>query len=412
MSGRGLRFGMLLLGLAGLAACGGSANNGGGNNNSGGGGGTPAVDNSQPVVSNLGIEGNYADGLFTNVIVCVPGTSNCQTIDNVLVDTGSFGLRLVSSAVTLSLPQSKDSSGNAIGECTQFADSFNWGPVVTADVQLAGEKATNVPMQVLGSASFPTAPSDCTDGGLAENDSVATLGANGILGIGVFRHDCGDACAPPQTTVPAVYFSCATSTCTPALVAVDAQVQNPIWLLTQDNNGVAITLPSVGANGAPSASGTLTLGVNTESNNQLGSAAILLADPGSGGFATVFQQNNFADSILDSGSNAFFFLDNTATNLPLCAAPNDSFYCPTASTNFQAVNQSATGSGSSTVSPVQWSIANALDLFNTGNAAFNNLGGPNPGSFDFGLPFFFGRTVFVGINGTTAGPNAGPFFAY
>ena len=32
--------------------------------------------------------------------------------------------------------------------------------------------------------------------------------------------------------------------------------------------------------------------------------------------------------------------------------------------------------------------------------------------FDFGVPFFYGRTVFTGIEGTTAGSAAGPYYAY
>src|SRR5512133_1888643 len=31
---------------------------------------------------------------MASVTVCIPGTSECQTIDNVLVDTGSVGLRI------------------------------------------------------------------------------------------------------------------------------------------------------------------------------------------------------------------------------------------------------------------------------------------------------------------------------
>jgi hypothetical protein len=56
--------------------------------------------NVQPITVSLGPEGNYPDGVFTSVTVCVPGsTANCQIVDNVLVDTGSFGLRVVGSAL-------------------------------------------------------------------------------------------------------------------------------------------------------------------------------------------------------------------------------------------------------------------------------------------------------------------------
>ena len=43
---------------------------------------------SEPIAVNGGPLGNYTNGAFVSVNVCVPGTSTCQTIDDVLVDTG------------------------------------------------------------------------------------------------------------------------------------------------------------------------------------------------------------------------------------------------------------------------------------------------------------------------------------
>ena len=86
--------------LAALAACGGE------NGSSGDGGssiGAPGP-NVQPIVVDPGPAGDYVNGSFTSVTVCVPGTTSCQTIDGVLVDTGSSGLRILSSALTLPLP--------------------------------------------------------------------------------------------------------------------------------------------------------------------------------------------------------------------------------------------------------------------------------------------------------------------
>ncbi|HZU45234.1 MAG TPA: DUF3443 family protein, partial [Terriglobales bacterium] len=64
---------------------------------------------------------------------------------------------------------------------------------------------------------------------------------------------------------------------------------------------------------------------------------------------------------------------------------------------------------------VQFTVADANSLLLAGNTAFNDLTGSNPGpppTFDWGLSFFFGRTVFTAIEGqnTPAGP--GPYFAY
>jgi len=54
-----------------------------------------------------------------------PGTSTCATIDDVLVDTGSVGLRLMASALaaaSLSLTDTADASvpGNSIAECCRL----------------------------------------------------------------------------------------------------------------------------------------------------------------------------------------------------------------------------------------------------------------------------------------------------
>ena len=362
--------------------------------------------------TSLGVNGNYADGLFTSVTVCVPGTSNCQTIDNVLVDTGSFGLRLLGSQVNLPLATSQDGNGDPLAECEQFASSFNWGPVATADVVMAGEKASAVPIQIMGQSGFAAPPAACTNGGLAENDTQATLGANGILGVGVFGHDCGTGCAPGATSTPSVYFGCPSSGCVATLVALADQVQNPVGLFPQDNNGVVIQMPQVPDSGAPSVSGTMKFGIDTQADNAMNGVNVLAAD-GFGNFLTSFQGSTLGGSILDSGSNGNFFLDAQTLNLPACTNTASGFYCPASTVSFSATNMSAAGAGSA---PAVWNVANAETLFNSANAAFNNLAGPNTGSFDFGMAFFFSRTIYVGFNGAIIGSGAGsatgPFYAY
>jgi hypothetical protein len=67
----------------------------------------------------------------TQVTICQPSTSTCQTIADVLVDTGSSGLRIFASAVTITLPSSN------LGECMYFGSGTEWGRVHTVDVILA-----------------------------------------------------------------------------------------------------------------------------------------------------------------------------------------------------------------------------------------------------------------------------------
>ena len=94
------------------------------------GGSSGGDNNVLPVAVNAGPANNYLNGLFASVTVCVPGQSNCQTVNGVLVDTGSVGLRVLASALTLSLPpQTATNGGGQVLECAQFQDGFTWGPI-------------------------------------------------------------------------------------------------------------------------------------------------------------------------------------------------------------------------------------------------------------------------------------------
>jgi hypothetical protein len=395
----------LSAGLLVLASCGGSGGSSTSTNP------TP-VNNTQTIEVNLGPANDYVNGLFTDVTICVPGSSNCQTIDNILVDTGSEGLRILSSQVTLSLPAISDSNGNGLQECLAFADgSYIWGPVLAADVQMAGEKATSVPLQMIDAPNtgFPV-PSQCISGGGANDGTVAALGANGTLGIGTFRQDCGSACTATSSQVPALYYVCPNSVCQVASVPLASQLQNPVWLFPQDNNGVLISLPSIPADGAQTVSGSLIFGIGTQSNNGLGAVQVYTTDA-YGDFQTTYNNIAYSQSYIDSGSNGLFFLDASTLGIPDCS-DNPVFYCPASTVNYTATNTGLNGS----TAQVSFSIANADALFNLNNgsnAAFNDLGGANPGSFDWGLPFFYGRNIFIGIEGQT-GPNGvlGPYWAY
>jgi hypothetical protein len=66
-----------------------------------------------------------------------------------------------------------------------------------------------------------------------------------------------------------------------------------------------------------------------------------------------------------------------------------------------------------TTATVAFSVANADALFaNPVLSAFSNLAGPNVGSFDWGLPFFYGRRVFFSIESQNTSGVLGPYVAY
>ncbi|HSR06175.1 MAG TPA: DUF3443 family protein [Bryobacteraceae bacterium] len=389
-----------------------------------GGGGTPAattptpVNNTLPLVVDLGpsLNGQTVgadNSLYTSVSICNPGTATCQTIDHVLVDTGSSGLRILSSAIGLALPYVTDASSNGIGNCIQYPDtSFQWGPMALVDVHLQEEVASNIPIQIIAPSNFSGPPAACSAGGVAAN-TVSSLGANGILGVGLFRQDCGAPCA--SSSPPNVYFTCPAAGCTPTTVALTAQLQNPVWMLPADNNGVSIRLPSIGATGATTVAGTITFGIGTQTNNALGSA-VAQAATSKGTFTTTFGGVAYTNSFIDSGLGAYYFLDSATTGLPNCAANGDAagYYCAPSPVSLTAITSGPNPSSSGTIvsQNLSLSVWNALTLIDSGNPAFNNIGGPNPNAFAWGLPFFYGRTVFIGIEGQSTPAGNGPFWAY
>ncbi len=373
----------------------------------GGGGNATQAQNVQAITVDPGPTNNV-NLLFTTVTICTPGTSNCQAIDHVLVDTGSTGLRIMSSVLSPSLSlQQQTANGSPVVECGQFADGFTWGPVKLADVKISGEQAGSVPIQVIGDPAFSVIPSSCSGIGPAEN-SVPTLGANGLLGVGVFQQDCGSACA--QILVPGTYYICPSNVCQETLANLTQQLQNPVGMFSVDNNGVIIALPSVPATGSVSVSGFMIFGIGTQGNNGLGSAQVIPVDSNTGNFTTLLNQVPYINSFIDSGSNALFFADTSIASCNSITASG--FYCPASMQNLTATNQGTGGAAS----VVNFQVANADSLFtaNPEGFAFGNLAGTNSDmtSFDWGLPFFFGHNVFAAIEGqnTPAGP--GPYMAY
>jgi hypothetical protein len=368
----------------------------------------PAAPNVQPISVDRGLVGNV-NLLTTSVTVCAPGSSsNCQTIDSIVVDTGSVGLRILSSALSasLGLTQLRDASGTAVVECAHFVDGYTWGPVKLASIRLAGEQANSLSIQVIGDPSFPGAPARCAATGPSKN-SLPELRANGILGISVFRQDCGSACTLPNNR--GIYYVCTSSVCQQVPIALAQQVQNPVSLFAVDNNGVIIQLPSAPDSGATSAGGALVFGIGTQTNNGLGAATVIGLDPASGNFTTRYKGSSLSASFIDSGSNGLFFPDSIAVCAGTSAAPG--FYCPASTINASAAIEGTNG----TSATVSFSVANAAALLNAnpGYTAFNNLGAPFvANSFDWGLPFFYGRKVYTAIEGASTPAGPGPYVAF
>ncbi|KAB0671227.1 DUF3443 family protein [Oryzomonas sagensis] len=391
---------VLLLMLMVLAGCGGS---GGGSGSPGTTiGGPPAAGNNVMSVTVNGslCSGNpsYPNEPCVSVTICAPGTTNCQTIGDILLDTGSSGLRIFNQALAVPLAQVTAGPG-LLAECVNFGDgSSMWGPVQMARVILGNEPAVQIPVQVVNQ-NFGTPSNLCTSPNSTPNTSPSEANYNGILGVGLFAQDSG------------LYFSCSGaasgSSCAATAVPNASQLINPVAALPGDNNGVIVQLPGVPANGAGSATGSLILGIGTQSNN-VPSAVTTYGANQFAEFSTTFNGLRYA-SFLDTGSNGLFFPSTSATQLPACPSPNAAWFCPPATVSFSATN---TGAGGSPSGIVSFLIGNAVSHFTTSNQVFGDLGGGAANSFDWGLPFFLGRSVFVGIDGASSSLGTGPYWAY
>ncbi len=346
------------------------------------------------------------DAAFTSVTICAPSNPTlCQTIDHVLVDTGSYGLRLVYSTLSsqMAAALSTQTSGNTLVECTTFVDGYTWGPLRQVNFSIAGESVSNMNMQVIGDPAFSNlVPSECASTGPAEN-TVDAFGSNGVIGVGLFANDCGN-CATQNV---GAYFTCSSSSCTDTLVSAAQQVNNPVSQFTRDNNGVVIQLPAVSPSGENTVSGYMIFGVNTLSDNALGSASVFQMDE-SGNFTTVYSGSSMPNSFIDSGSNGLYFPNQTG--ISTCS---DGFYCPNSTLSLSAIMQGVANkvSGVANTQTIPFTIGYADNV--TGSVSVD-FGAPNSDStsFDWGLPFFFGRNVYVVQDGKTANGQTGPFVAF
>jgi len=354
---------------------------------------------------------SYPNKLCVSVTIYTPGgNTDCQTIDDILLDTGASGLRIFKSVLTVSLTQVTSGSGS-LADCIQYADgSADWRPVQTADVILGNEPAVTIPIHVIDS-NFGTVPSSCG----TPDTSPSAAGFNGLLGIGLFAEDCGSTCASVANN--GMYYSCSGSGCSQTKVPLSNEVQNPVSLLPLDNNGVMMRLPAVALGGATSIQGYLFLGIDTRSNNTSSGVTIYPADSTYGEFITVFPAtggNTYSSSFIDTGSNGLFFDAGSVSTLTTCISGNaKGWYCPSSTLSLSATTEGYLGTPSGGVS---FQIGDASTLYNSSYNVFSELGAPYDadasGYFDWGLPFFMGRDVYVGIEEKTSSLGTGPYWTY
>lgn len=355
---------------------------------------------------------DYPNKPCVQLTLCAPSGGNCQVISDVLLDTGSYGLRVFKSALTTGLANALTPVTNGsqtIAECAQFGDgSSDWGPVKMAMVGLGNEPLVQVPIQIIDS-TFTGASANCS----GADTTPVEAGFSAILGVGLFAQDCGAGCA--GDTGNGMYFSCTSSSCSGFGPQLSQQVTNPVAKLPSDNNGVVVELPSLPLGGSSNASGYLVLGIGTQSNNVPSGVSAFPADPNYGEFSTSFNGQTYAQSFIDSGSNGLFFDPlSLSGELSDCGSNLSGWICASGTLGFSATNSGYSGNPSI---PLNFNIGNAQTLVDSSNAVFSELAGDTSDgglSFDWGLPFYFGRNVYVGLENTSSAALGvtGPYWAY
>ena len=355
--------------------------------------------------------------LYVSATICLPGSqgsTQCSTVDHMLLDTGSIGVRVMASALDSTLASrlpaqtgaTDDPTGGApIAQCAPFASGYTWGPVKRADVAIGGKTAGNLPIQVIGESAYATGLASCVPRGGTDLSTVAELGANGVIGIG---HRARDFPSAAQSASPAYYYYCVSpSSCTRTRVPLDTQVMNPVANFTSDNNGTIIRLPALPSDGQATATGELVFGVGTRQNNVLPSTANVVPVDQTGFFTTIYKGKSFVQSAIDSGSGANFFQDST---IPV--SKYSLMYIPTSALSLTAALKPSNGSATSVEASFQ--VGNAMNLMASQYAAFDSLGAYQTLSnyFLWGLPFFFGRSVYTVLEGAKIGKQTGPFVAF
>jgi hypothetical protein len=178
--------------------------------------------------------GGYGNEPVVTVTVCVPGTQTCVSIPNILLDTGSSGLRLFASTVPSNFLSQL--SGNGLFECVSYGDnSVQWGAVQTADIKMGAQTASSVPIHIVsnnygdnGASCYAnlaslyeqnsyvsiTCPSSTTPNQSADPSNPyfgcpyfdsTNSNYNGILGVNFMAQDCGPTCVSNPTYL---YYSC------------------------------------------------------------------------------------------------------------------------------------------------------------------------------------------------------------
>ena len=340
--------------------------------------------------------------MVASVTVCEPGTERCATVDDVMVDTGSTGLRLEASAMPtwLRLPAFPGPGGRPLAECLRFVHDTAWGPLYRADVRLGGLTAKGLPLQVIDDQGG-LQPQACP-----RSDVRPT--SNGTLGIGHHLYDCQGTCGQ-RADAPGVFVRDGAEW-SPSEGAIEPayRLPNPVSYLPGHDNGIVIELPASPAGGAREVAGTLTFGVDAVAGDGAGTARILHLDA-AGRFTTVLDGRSYPASYIDSGTETYILRDDS---LPRCRTMAWA-YCVEPRRTLDAEMVGIDGKRI----PTRFGVGNYQGVRERHAGASDDVAEAAEAqstAFVWGAPFFLGRRVSVVMEGRRMGDTpglVGPFYA-
>ena len=354
---------------------------------------------------------------YISIKICSPDNpSNCQIIDHIEVDTGSSGLRIAYEALSPALRSGKrqlplvSSGGGTLTECETYVSSFAYGPIVRADIFIAGEKAANTKIQIFGHPRYPV-PRNCRQQGGLDLHSAQIFGANGLIGVSFEELD--------DFTL---YYNCQSNTSQCVQNSKFPGIPNTVRQFAKNNNGVVLSLPALATpDSLDPVAGTLTFGVSTQANNTPGTKTLTLINDG-----TASDRSGTFDAkvgsvwymgYIDSGTDTVYFFDDLDPALTACPANGQyaGFYCPAKPQNL-VFNLADTGT-KKTKGTFNYTVANASIALASSPFAYTNIGGISSSSSNldnamaFGLSVFFGKNMYFLFNNQKAssfGPSTSP----
>ena len=136
------------------------------------------------------------------------GTSQCQTIDGLMIDTGSTGLRILGSALTLALPAQTIHRATRSPSATCSATRSPGGRSRRPTCNSAARPRPVPRCRWSACRVLPRRRASCAASGLPSADALSTLGANGILGVASARSTAGRRARAQGSGNPGLYYAC------------------------------------------------------------------------------------------------------------------------------------------------------------------------------------------------------------